>query len=226
MLNSPLRPWYRALLAVTALLIVKVTIVVMAGYQNYFPANFSSDFLQGRDRYFYGSYQWAFYPHIVSGPITLFLGMLLISDTFRARYPIWHRYLGRVQVACVLLVIVPSGLWMAWYAAAGPVAAASFAALAVMTGICTAMGWRMAVKRQFAVHRQWMWRSFLLLCSAVVLRIVGGLATVLAVGVDWFDPMAAWACWLVPLTAYEIGGLAKRNAWFAARAKPAALPTA
>jgi hypothetical protein len=46
-------------------------------------------------------------------------------------------------------------------------------------------------------------RSFVLLCSAVVLRVAGGLATVAGVQSEWFDPVASWACWLLPLTAYE-----------------------
>ncbi|MBC7816229.1 MAG: hypothetical protein IAG10_04955, partial [Planctomycetaceae bacterium] len=69
----------RALVVVFALLICKVTVAVMLGYPNYFPPNFQSDFLQGREGYFFGTYQWAFYPHIASGPAALFLGMLLIS---------------------------------------------------------------------------------------------------------------------------------------------------
>lgn len=194
----------RVLTLLVGLLILKVTGAVVLGYQNYFPPNFGSDFLNGREAYFFGSYRWAFYTHIASGPCSLILGMMLISERFRLRFPRWHRLLGRIQVACVLLLVTPSGLWMAYYAVAGPVAGVSLAALALMTGMCVVLGWRSAVKRHFAEHRRWMWRTFLLLCSAVVLRLFGGLATVMGVSATWFDPLATWMSWLLPLLVFEL----------------------
>jgi hypothetical protein len=98
-----------AFLAVT--LILKVTVSVVSNYHNYFPPNFGSEFLRGREPYFPGVYGWAFTTHIMSGPVSLILGLILIVERSRARYPRWHRYLGRLQVACVLLLVTPSGLY-------------------------------------------------------------------------------------------------------------------
>lgn len=194
----------RLLTLLAGLLIFKVTVAVVLGYRNYFPINFKSDFLHGRESYFWGSYQWAFYAHIASGPVCLVLGTLLIGDRFRGRFPRWHRRLGRILVASILLVLAPSGLWMAYYAAAGSMAAVGFALLAMLTACCAALGWRAAVARRFAMHRRWMWRTYLLLCSAVLLRLLGGLATVLGFQALWFDPLASWLSWTVPLAAYEL----------------------
>ena len=91
-----------------------------------------------------------------------------------------------------------------------------FAVLAILTGTTVALGWRAAVKRQFAVHRRWMWRCFLLLCSTVVLRLTAGLVTVTGIQATWIDPLSAWASWLVPLAVSELGGVVKR----ATRAMP------
>ncbi len=194
----------RVLTLLAALLIVKVTVGVILNYHGYFPPSFDSDFLRGRELYFSGCYQWAFYIHITSAPCSLMLGLILVSDPIRRRLPIWHRCLGRMQVACILLLLTPSGLWMAYYAAAGPTAAVGLAALALVTATCAASGWRSAVKRRFADHRRWMWRTFLLLCSAVVLRLIVGLATVTGVLAAWVDPLAIWLSWLVPLAAFEL----------------------
>lgn len=201
----------KRLLAVAAvILILKVTVEIILGYSNYFPPNFSAEFLYGRDSYFFGAYQWAFYPHIVSGPLALFLGLLLISDSFRGRWPVWHRMLGRCHVVNVLVVVVPSGLWMARYASTGTVAAVAFTFLSIGTGVCIALGWRAAVKRRFPVHRLWMWRSWLLLCSAVVLRLIGGFGVVTDVQSDWYDPIASWISWLLPLVVFEAGRVLTR----------------
>ena len=211
MLNIRPTTWQRVLTWLAGLLILKVTGSVVLKYRDYFPPNFESDFLRGRELYFSGSYQWAFYTHIAAGPISLILGMILISERFRLRFPKWHRSLGRIQALGVLFLVAPSGLWMAYRAEAGPVAGLGFAALAVVTGISVALGWRSAVKRRFAEHRRWMSRCFLLLCSTVVLRLIAGLATVTGIQATWVDPLAAWASWLVPLAAFELSGVVYRQ---------------
>jgi hypothetical protein len=199
--RSPALP--RVLRALAAILIAKVTLSVLVEYRDYFPPNFGSDFLRGREPYFWGPYQWAFFAHLVSGPASLILGVVLASDRFRNDVPIWHRRLGRIQVGCVLLLLTPSGLWMAWYAATGAVAAAGLGSLAVATAACVALGWRAAVARRFADHRRWMGRTFVLLCSAVVIRMIGGLATIAHLDATWLYPVSTWASWLVPLVVFE-----------------------
>jgi hypothetical protein len=177
---------------------------VVSGYVSYFPPNFASDFLRGRERYFFGVYQWAFYTHILSGPVSLILGLILIAERSQAYFPRWHRDLGRVQAVCVLLLVAPSGLWMAFHAATGPIAAAGLAALAIATAACISLGVNAAVTSRFAEHRRWMWRSYLLLCSAVVLRLIGGLAIVTGATAPWVDPLMNWISWLAPLAAFEV----------------------
>jgi hypothetical protein len=207
MQTSRFSGWRRALIPLVGLLILKVTLSVVLAYRDYFPADFESDFLFGRESYFWGAYAWAFYAHILAGPITLVLGLVLLSGRFRARLPQWHRRLGRVQGVLVLGLLVPSGLWMAWYVqaegAARAVAATGLAALSVATGTCVAVGWHAAVQRRFAVHRVWMVRCYLLLCSAVVLRAIGGLSLVTDVDGDWRYAATAWGSWVVPLGVLE-----------------------
>ncbi len=193
----------RVLVGVVALLIGKVTLSVVVGYRSYLPPDFNSDFLLGRESYFYGPYRWAFYAHLVSGPASLVLGTILVSDRFRQRAARWHRRLGKLQIASVLLVVAPSGLWMAWYAATGAVAGTGLALLAIATATCAAAGWRAAVARRFDEHRRWMWRTYLLLCSAVVIRMIGGLATVLQFDAQWLYPVSCWFSWLGPLAMFE-----------------------
>jgi uncharacterized membrane protein len=201
------------LTALAAVLVLKVTVGVTLNYQNYFPPDFTADFLRGREHYFLGAYQWAFYTHIASGPVSLILGLILVNEPVRNRFPKCHHYLGRAQVACVLLLVTPSGLWMASHAAAGPISTVGLAILAILTGMSVALGARCAIKGRFAEHRRWMWRCFLLLCSAVVLRLLGGLATVTGVTAPWVDPLATWMSWLLPLGAFELRELMKRHPW-------------
>jgi hypothetical protein len=193
----------RVLSILAAILIWKVTLGVVIEYRNYVPPDFGSDFLRGREPYFWGAYGWAFYVHLAAGPPSLILGTMLVSDRFRRRAPAWHRRLGRVQTVCVLLLLTPSGFWMAYYAETGAVAAAGLGSLAIAAAACVALGWRSAVRRRLAEHRRWMWRTFLLLCSAVVIRMIGGLATVAQFDAPWLYPFSTWVSWLAPLLVFE-----------------------
>ena len=189
---------------VTCVLIIRVTVAVVLNYRHYLPPDFTFEFLQDRESYFFGSYRWAFYIHIFSGPITLLLGILLVSDGLRTNLPRWHRILGRVQLVLIFFFVVPSGLWMAFQTESGVIASAGFASLAIATGLCAALGFQSAIRRRFVDHRRWMWRCYLLLCSAVVLRIMGGLVTVMEFNTEWSYPFAAWASWLLPLIVFEV----------------------
>ena len=194
----------RVLACAAVVLVLKVTLSVVSGYGEYWPPDFNSDFLLGREAYFFGTYRWAFYAHLLAGPVSLVVGTVLLSERFRVYAPAWHRVLGRLQVACILLVLVPSGLWMARYAMTGTVAAVGLGTLGIATAISVALGWRAAVARRFDEHRRWMLRTYVLLCSAVVIRMLGGLATIFQLDAVWVYPASVWASWVGPLVVFEI----------------------
>lgn len=198
--DARIRLLLRLAAAVGALLVVRTVLVTALNLRDYLPPNFESGFLLGREGYFFGSYRWPFYAHVVSGPLSLLGGLYLTSSTLRQRWPMWHRWIGKAQVLLVLGMVVPSGFWIAWYVDS-PVARAGLVALAIATGWCAAMGWRSAIGRRFAEHQAWMTRCFALLLSAVVLRVVGGASEVL--GATGTYPAAVWVSWLAPIAAVE-----------------------
>jgi hypothetical protein len=176
-----------------------VVVGILRNYPGYFPADFAAEFLRGRQSHFYNGYHWSFYAHVLAGPICLALAVLLMSERFRRRFPQWHRRLGRVEAVVVLAVLVPSGLWMSFYAISGWVAGAGFAALGLATAMTVAFGWRSAVARRFVDHRVWMERTVILLSSAIVLRLIAAIATLADYDSPWLYPASAWASWIVPL---------------------------
>ena len=203
---------FRLVRVLATLLVCHTTVVVLLTLRDYFPPNFRSTFLLGREGYFFGAYQWAFAAHVLSGPFCLVSGLVLLSERVRRRWPGLHRGLGKAHIAAVLFLLTPSGLWMAPYAMEGMVPAAGFASLAVVTGACAAMGWRSAAARRFSEHQRWMERTFTLLASAVVLRVIGGASEVW--GLEGTYPWAAWLSWVVPLGVLELHRLPRVRSVF------------
>lgn len=198
-LGTMLRTVLKSLLV---LLVLKTVVISIANLADYIPPDFRSDFLLGRESYFFGWYQWAFYAHVIAGPAALASGLVLISSRFRREWPKAHRRLGRAHCLVVLFIVSPSGLGMARHAAGGSPAAWSLACLALATACCTAAGWRAAVRRRYAAHELWMKRSYVLLLSAVVLRVLGGASEVF--GIEAAYQVNVWLSWIMPLMVFEI----------------------
>jgi uncharacterized membrane protein len=186
-------------------LIVRVLVVIVSNYPDYFPPNFDALFLQGREATFRGAYRVAFYVHIFAGPVVLLSGLLLLSESVRRRYRGLHRALGWVQVVVLLGLLLPTSAVMSRHAFGGWPAGASFLLLSVATAGCAVMGVAEARRRRYARHRGWMLRCYVLICSAVVLRVISGAASVVGVpSPEAAYVVAAWSSWVLPLAAYEV----------------------
>lgn len=195
----------RALGWLAALLILRVLVVILSNYPDYFPPNFDSLFLQGREATFVGAYKPAFYIHIFSGPIVLLLGLILLSSSIRIHHSGWHRILGRVQVIVLLLFVLPSSVVMSRNAFGGWPAGLSFLLLSIATAGCAIAGISHARRHQYEQHRRWMLRCYILICSAVVLRLASGAAeTIGAANPEQAYAIAAWSSWLVPIAMFEL----------------------
>jgi uncharacterized membrane protein len=186
-------------------LILQTLVAILANYPDYFPPNFGSLFLQGREATFTTDYRPAFYVHIFSGPVVLLNGLILLNESVRRRHPKLHRVLGRIQVGVLVLLVLPSAMMMSRHAFGGWAAGLSFLLLSVATGVCAIIGVLYARRRNYARHRRWMLRSYVLICSAVAQRLISGAAGLAEVSNPEAAYIAAtWSSWLVPLTVFEI----------------------
>jgi len=186
-------------------LILRVLVTILANYSDYFPPNFDSLFLQGREAIFDGAYRAAFYVHIFSGPVVLLNGLILLSEYIRRRQSGWHRILGRIQVVVLLLLVLPSSAVMSRHAFGGWPAGLSFLLLSAATACCAIAGVIQARRHRYDLHRRWMLRSYVLIFSAVSLRLISGAAGLFGVpSPEHAYIFAAWTSWLLPLAAFEI----------------------
>lgn len=186
-------------------LVLRVLAAILANYPDYFPPNFDSLFLQGREATFTGLYRPAFYLHIFSAPFVLFTGLILLSESVRRRHSRLHRVLGRLHVIVLLLFVLPTSVVMSRHAFGGWPAGLSFVMLSAATATCAIAGVIHACRRRYESHRRWMLRCYVLICSAVVLRLTSGAAGLIGVpSPERAYVIAAWSSWLVPLAAYEI----------------------
>ena len=207
-------PTLQGLLLVSVIaLFAKLLASMILQYRDYFPADFSTDFLAGRSGYFYGWYATAFYIHIISGPLAVIAGAVLMLSGTNRHLQKTHQWMGKLQAVLVLGLVLPSGFAMATRAITGVVAGSAFVAHGLATGTCMVLAVRFALNGQLHKHRRWATRCFLLLCAPLLLRFIASITTAMEIQ-HWIQyetvyQLNAWLSWSIPWLVYEI--VVRRN---------------
>ncbi|MEL6546196.1 MAG: DUF2306 domain-containing protein [Myxococcota bacterium] len=110
--------------------------------------------------------------HVGSGVFCLPLGALLLSNRLALRWPRFHRILGRSYAIVLLFGMVPSGTYLSLFAKGGFATGSGFLLSGLFAAGCTVQGVRSATQGRIAQHREWMWRAYGQLASAITFRIV------------------------------------------------------
>jgi uncharacterized membrane protein len=204
-LRDAAKAWFGGLAAVVVLVIA---LRIVGTYGFYFPPDFDRGFLQARQAYFWRSFYWVgFYLHIIGAPIALICGLPQFSRLLLCWSPRTHRLLGRIYALAVLLGAAPGGFIMGFRSFAGIPALLCFSLMSLLVSVFTILAWRDAVRRRFVSHRRWMIRSYLMMASAVLLRLIDPVLRDLGVS-DM--PSYVWSLWLSWVPSLLIFELAER----------------
>ena len=142
---------------------------------------------------------WA---HFGAGAVALAVGAFQLNARLRVRFLNWHRWMGRLYVACVAVGGV-AGLVMARTAQGGMVTVIGFGMLGVGWLLTTGLAWRAILARDQIEHRRWMIRSYALTYAAVMLRLQIPLG--MALGIDFITAykVISFAAWVPNLIFAE-----------------------
>jgi hypothetical protein len=141
--------------------------------------------------------------HVGAGVVSLLAGIAQLSRRLRRRAPRVHRAVGLAYVAACLLS-APSAIMLSLGTEAGPIAGTGFALSAVLLAGFTFLGVRAALRRRFALHREWMLRSYAITGNAVTLRVMLPLAGLLGYSFLAAYAVIAWVSWLFNLALVEL----------------------
>lgn len=159
--------------------------------------------------------------HLATAVIVMTSGSLQLIPRVRARHPRFHRWNGRVYVLAGL-VLSAAGVYMTWFRSTlGDVPQHLASTLnAVLIWAFAAIAVRYAIRRDFAAHRRWALRFFLVLSASYFYRLSFFLVVVLAghpVGFDpttftgWLPTTMSFTQYLLPLGALELYLRAQAN---------------
>lgn len=182
-----------------------VAVLIFINSLSYFHPDFSHGFLLGKKELFNGIYKYGFYAHIISTPVVITIGTLQTFFRFEKKYPKLHRNAGKIYVATVLFLAAPGGFIMAFSAIGGQLSELCFLLLAMLWIYFTYKAYQAARNKNFDEHKRHMQRSFILMVSAINLRI---LMFIFIRFLHYEGPemytLAAWLSWLPGLLIYEL----------------------
>ncbi len=165
-----------------------------------------------------GNLQFA--AHVLMAAVMTVGGTLQLIPQLRARLPQLHRWTGRVFIVLAILLSV-TGLTLVWIGGRYSQLISAFgisfnAVLIIGSGV---MAWRCALARDFASHRRWAMRTFVLANGVWFMRL-GYMAWIILnqgpVGIGEhgdgpFDVVWQFGSFLLPLLMLEIYVRAKRS---------------
>jgi hypothetical protein len=160
---------------------------------------------------------FAFAVHVMMAAVVTFGGTFQLVPRIRAKAPAVHRWTGRAFLTTCIVASV-MGLWMTWIRL-DPTTELNNTLSISFDGVLiigfAILAWRTAAKRDFAAHRRWAMRTFMVANGVWFLRVgisaygmfhklSGAGPSVGAVYEVW-----SWGCYLAPLLILELFMLAK-----------------
>jgi hypothetical protein len=152
--------------------------------------------------------------HVGSAVVIMLAGAVQLVPQIRSRFPVFHRWNGRIYMLTALTVSA-AGVFMTWMrASVGDFWQHMGSSLnAVLIWVCAAMALRYAMARDFRTHRRWALRLFLVTSAAWFFRITFFLWLFLSSSSFGFDPSTlqtpfitfmSFGQYLLPLAVLEI----------------------
>lgn len=170
--------------------------------------------------------------HVLLAGALTFAGLLQLIPIIRSRTPWVHRWSGRLFLTFSGLAAL-GGLWLTWgrQTYLSLISAIAVSLDGVLVLLFATLAWRYALTRDYAAHRRWALRTFMVVNGVWFLRI-GIMAWVLlsggGVGMNRSlsgpaDIVLQFGAYLVPLAILEVYLLAQQSASAPAKYRAGAL---
>jgi hypothetical protein len=187
-------------LAFFSFLMVRLSLPYSAMHPN-------ENFLMTKQRiYHLRHWRISFYTHVFTSCLVLLAGFTQFAPLLLVKKPRIHRAMGWLYLIVVATISGPAAFIMALYANGGLPARVSFTLLSVLWISFTICAGFHAIRRRFALHGAFMFRSYALTLSAVTLRGYTWLIDLTTLPITPRDIYitTAWLSWVPNLILAEI----------------------
>lgn len=141
--------------------------------------------------------------HFAAGGLILLLGGLQLIASIRSRFPVFHRWTGRVYVGLSLFAAIGGLSFIAIRGTVGgPVMNIGFAGYGIAMFVCAIQTMRYAMRRDFSTHQAWAWRLYALAIGSWLYRMDYGLWLALTDWIGHTDDFRGWFDYIMAFFFY------------------------
>lgn len=157
--------------------------------------------------------------HALAAGIVALGGALQLVPQIRSRFPVFHRWNGRLFLFTVTALCL-SGFYLVWIRSSDPIDLGSISVTlnGVLILAFAAAAWRAIRRRDIATHREWALRLYLvsngqwfmrvgMFCYMIFVKVSG----VAPIPTGLFFRLWGFGCFLVPLALLQLYFVAKRS---------------
>jgi hypothetical protein len=113
----------------------------------------------------------SFYIHLPTGILCLLAPVFLFARQYFNKGLTLHKLVGKIYVWVTLVLVCPTGIYLALYAKGGMVTQAGFMLQGILLALFTYRGYRAMLKGNKTTHAQWMIRSYAVATVVLTFRI-------------------------------------------------------
>ncbi len=147
----------------------------------------------------YTDWVWtvSLYTHMGAGVVCLFIPLILFLGKYFKLDHKWHQKLGKVYLIDTLLLVVPTGMYMALSAKGGTTTQIGFLVQGILLGICTYLAFVYAKQGKINIHKQWMVRSYAFASAVLTFRLLHILFYTIEIPYNINYPLSQTMCILI-----------------------------
>jgi hypothetical protein len=113
----------------------------------------------------------SFYAHVIAGVICLSVPVFSFLGKHIGLSVRMHRKIGQVYIWVCMLVVAPTGMYLALYAKGGFMAQSGFLVQGILLSLFTYKGYKAILYKNTNEHIQWMIRSYAIATAVLSFRI-------------------------------------------------------
>jgi len=163
--------WFGLVKLPLLLVVVGIACLILYSSLRYLNPNYANGYLAGNKLPYLSVFRIGLIVHLFVAPLLILSSSILLFFKLETKKPKTHRLIGRWTIYLGVFFLIPSGLILSYYAIGGTKGQILFFTLTIFTLFALFRALFEAKNKNFNSHRKWVIRLYILLTSAIWLRL-------------------------------------------------------
>lgn len=204
--------WFGLVKLPILIIVIGIAFLILYSSLRYLNPSYKNGYLTGNQLPYFSVFRFGLIIHLIVAPLLILSSSILLFFKLETKKPKTHRLIGRFTIYLGVAFLIPSGLILSYYAIGGMAGQIIFFILTILTFSALLKALFEAKNKNFNNHRKWVIRFYILLTSAIWLRLNMFFGSYFfSLGGVEFYLLAALLSWVPQLLIAELFFITKRS---------------